>query len=173
MGTGKDKKTYCRWHEVEHLRPTAEIHEINRRRLGEGLEAVGECWRPLPRFNPLSHKEPKGGIAFDVEGSNGKALWPYHRVVWDLLMGGHPQRRELDHLTGCIVGASCCSPAHLEPVHHTVNMARRKARNAARKNRKTFNVATCGPAVNKKALLSEDVRKFAQDYDLPLPETAR
>lgn len=169
MGTGKDRRSYCRWHEVEHLRPTPAVEAINRQRLGQGLEAVGDCWRPLPKFPPLSHKAPKKAVGFDVEGSNGKAIWPYHRVVWDLLMGGHDQRRELDHLTGCMLGPSCCSPAHLEPVPHSVNEARYSARIRAKKAKKGYPSKTCGPAVNRAAINSETVQAFAAEYGLPLP----
>jgi hypothetical protein len=165
MGTGKDKLSYCRWHEVEHLRPNPQVEEINLRRLGEGLEVVGDCWKPLPKFTRFNN----GAAAFDVEGSNGKVHWPYHRAVWDMLMGGHRQRQELDHLTGCVLGSSCCSPAHLQPVYHTVNMSRRAARNAARKARKPFSPKTCGPAVNMDAIASELVQAFAEQHGLPLP----
>lgn len=164
-GTGKTKKSHCRWHEVEHLRPTPEIREINRHRLGTGLVAVGDCWKPRPEFSVFSN----GAGAFFPEGSNGKISWPMHRAVWDLLMGGHAQRQELDHLSGCSEEPSCCNPAHLQPVYRRINVERGTARRAARKAGKPYSPKTCGPATNRKVLSSEAVRVFAQDYELPMP----
>ncbi|MGX5718356.1 hypothetical protein [Arthrobacter sp. MAHUQ-56] len=105
-------------------------------------------------------------VAFDPEGSNGKVHWPYHRAVWDLLMGGHGQRRELDHLTGCAVGPRCANPAHLQPVTRAENMARRRQRNLARKHRKPYGPRACGPAVNELALANPRVQEFAAEHGL-------
>lgn len=46
-----------------------------------------------------------------------------HRVVYELLVGPVPDGLELDHL--CRV-KYCCSPMHLEPVTHQVNVDRAK-----------------------------------------------
>jgi ribosomal protein L34E len=165
MDTGTGRKSYCRLHEPEHLRPSAAIEELNWKRLGDGLELHGECWIPRGHLPSLSN----GAATFDPEGSNGKVHWPYHRAVWDLLMGGHGQRQELDHLTGCLVGARCANPAHLQPVTRAENMARRRQRNLARKMSRPFGPKTCGPAVNRLAVTSPEVQKFAVAYGLTLP----
>lgn len=170
MDTGQGRQSFCRWHEVEHLRPTPEIEALNWKRLGQGLELVGDCWLPAAAFPSLT-RDPKGNptvnaVAFDPEGSNGKVHWPYHRAVWDLLMGGHGQRRELDHLTGCAVGPRCANPAHLQPVTRAENMARRRQRNLARKHRKPYGPRVCGPAVNELALANPRVQEFAAEHGL-------
>lgn len=165
MDTGKGRLGLCRRHEVEHLRPSPPVEELNRLRLGTGLEAVGECWRPRDSIPSLSN----GAGLFDPEGSNGKVHWAYHRAVWDLLMGGHLQRRELDHLTGCAVQARCANPAHVEPVTRIENVARRAGRNAARKARKPYGRKTCGPPINWDAAEAPAVVAFAREYGLPLP----
>lgn len=165
MDTGSGRLGYCRRHEVEHLRASPEIEQLNLKRLGYGLEADRECWLPRLTLPSLSN----GAGTFDPEGSNGKLHWPYHRAVWDLLMGGHRQRQELDHLTECAVQARCANPAHMQPVTHLVNMARRKARNAARKGRKHYAPITCGPPINWEAARAPAVVAFAREFRLPLP----
>lgn len=165
MDTGTGRLALCRRHEVEHLRPSVEVEEINRKRLGANLEVHGECWHPRATLDSLSN----GAGKFDPEGSNGKVHWPYHRAVWDLLIGGHRQRHELDHLTGCAIQARCASPAHMQPVTHVVNMARRKARNAARRAQKSYGPKTCGPPINWDAAKEPAVVAFARDFGLPLP----
>lgn len=165
MDTGSGRLSLCRWHEVEHLRPTPAIEDLNRSRLGAGLEVRGECWVPLASRPSLKNN----AATFDPEGSNGKVHWPYHRAVWDLLMGGHGQRRELDHLTGCAVQARCANPAHVEPVTRIENVARRAARNMARKLHKPYVPKTCGPAINWDAAEAPAVVAFASAYSLPLP----
>lgn len=169
MDTGKGRLSLCRWHEVEHLRPTPAIEVLNWRRLGDGLELDGDCWVPKRNLPSLSN----GAATFDPEGSNGKVHWPYHRAVWDLLMDGHGQRRELDHLTGCRVGARCANPAHLQPVTRAENMARRRQRNLARKHGKPYGPKTCGPAVNRLALESPAVLDFAAAHGLAAPILTR
>jgi hypothetical protein len=165
MDTGSGRLSYCRRHEVEHLRPSPAVEELNRARLGAGLEVVGECWVPKASRPSLKNN----AATFDPEGSNGKVHWPYHRAVWDLLMEGHRQREELDHLTGCAVQARCANPAHVEPVTRIENVARRAARNAARKARKPYGRKTCGPPINWDAAEAPAVVAFAKAYGLPLP----
>lgn len=164
MDTGQGRRSYCRQHEVEHLRATPAIEQMNLTRLGAGLESQGQCWVPNKGFPKLGY-----GSGFDPEGSNGKLQWPYHRAVWDLLMGGHAQRLELDHLTGCLAGATCASPIHLQPVTHAVNMSRRKYRNEAKSARSPYTPNRCGPRLNRQALESPKVQAFALEYGLPLP----
>lgn len=165
MDTGAGRLSYCRRHEVEHLRPSSHVEELNVRRLGAGLDIDGECWVPKPHFPRLKN----GAATFDPEGSNGKVHWPYHRALWDMLCGGHRQREELDHLTGCKVQARCANPAHMQPVTHRENMARRAARNAARKAGKPYGPRTCGPPLNSDAAEAPAVVAFAERFGLPLP----
>lgn len=165
MDTGNGRLSFCRRHEVEHLRPSPAVETLNRHRLGAGLEAVGECWRPKDSIPSLSN----GAGLFDPEGSNGKVHWAYHRAVWDLLVGGHAQRRELDHLTGCAIQARCANPTHIQPVTHDVNMARRKARNSSRRTGKPFDTKMSGPPINWVAAEAPAVVAFAQEYGLLLP----
>jgi hypothetical protein len=165
MDTGSGRLALCRRHEVEHLRPSASIEKLNRDRLGADLEVKGECWVPKVSRPSLNNN----AATFDPEGSNGKVHWPYHRAVWDLLMGGHGQRRELDHLTGCAVQARCANPAHVEPVTRIENVARRAGRNAARKAGKPYGRKTCGPPINWDAAEAPAVVAFAREYGLPLP----
>lgn len=167
MGTGKDRRSYCRVHEVEHLRPSPAIEELNLRRAGAGLVQVGNCWIPqesIPRFGSGND----GAAKFQPENSNGKSDWAYHRVVWDLLMGGHSQQHELDHLTDC-TSPACAAPFHLEPVLHSVNMERRKYRNQARKAGEPFTPNRCGPPINLDALSNQRVVDFAKKSGLALP----
>jgi hypothetical protein len=165
MDTGSGRLSYCRRHEGEHLRPSPAVEELNTARLGDGLEVEGECWVPKASRPSLKNN----AATFDPEGSNGKVHWPYHRAIWGLLMDGHRQREELDHLTGCVVKARCANPAHMEPVTHLVNMARRAARNRAEKAGKPFGPKTCGPPINWKAAEMPAVVAFAARFGLPLP----
>lgn len=146
MGSGRGKLWYCQAHEVEHLRPSPEIEEMNLARLGKNLQAEGDCWIWTGAHDPKHHRP-----MFDPEGAN-KALWVAYRVVWDLLMGGHKHGLELDH---CLCGnPRCCSPAHLEPVTRSENEKRKK------KPAKRVNWAAAGaPAVVA----------FAERFGLPLP----
>jgi hypothetical protein len=168
MDTGSGRLSYCRRHEGEHLRPSPAVEELNIARLGDGLDVEGECWVPKASRPSLKNN----AATFDPEGSNGKVHWPYHRAVWGLLMAGHRQREELDHLTGCAVQARCANPAHMEPVTHLENMARRAARNQARKARKPFGPKTCGPSINWDAAERPAVVAFAARFGLPLPARA-
>src|SRR5688572_27379346 len=53
-----------------------------------------------------------------------------HRATYEALRGPIPRDLEIDHL--CRV-RSCCNPAHLEAVTHTVNMQRSSCALATRK----------------------------------------
>jgi hypothetical protein len=165
MDTGSGRMSLCRRHEVEHLRPSLAVENLNRDRLAAGLEVDGECW--VPKVSRPSLKN--NAATFDPEGSNGKVHWPYHRAVWDLLMEGHRQREELDHLTGCAVQARCANPDHVEPVTLIENEARRAARNLDRRLHKPYGPKTCGPAINWAAAEAPAVTAFARAYSLPLP----
>lgn len=165
MDTGNGRLSYCRQHEHHHLRPTPAVEELNTARLGAGLDVEGECWVPNASFPSFRN----GAAKYDPEGSNGKVLWAYHRAVWDLLMEGHRQREELDHLTGCAVQARCANPAHVQPVTRVENVARRAARNAARRARKPYGPKTCGPAINWAAAEAPAVIAFAERFGLPRP----
>lgn len=165
MDTGSGRLSYCRRHEVEHLRPSPAVEELNIARLGAGLEVAGGCWVPKASRPSLKNN----AATFDPEGSNGKVHWPYHRAVWDLLMEGHRQREELDHLTGCAVQARCANPAHVEPVTRIENVARRTARNMAKRLHKPYGPKTCGPAINWAAAETPAVMAFARANGLPLP----
>lgn len=149
MGSGSGpngKLWYCRLHEVEHLRPTPEIEQINLQRLGALLVAEGECWI-WQGPEGIKDRYPK----FLPEGA-GKVDWVAYRVLWDLLMGGHRHGYELDH---CICkNPRCCSPAHLEPVSRGEN-ERRKKKPVRR--------------VNRTAVRTAAVIDFAQKHGLPLP----
>ncbi len=154
MGAGRNKKFYCRVHEVEHLRPTPQIEAVNLARLAEKITPYGECWIASGQTMGRNDKY----VGFVPEGAD-KAAWLFHRVVWDLLMGGHKIKHELDHIridrrrrNDC--DPSCCNPAHLEPVLRGENERRKK-----------------NPAgqVNWKAAQTQSVIDFAQKYGFPLP----
>lgn len=154
MGTGPSKKFYCRLHEVEHLRATPEIEAINLTRLAARITAHGECWIASGKVMGKNGKY----VGFVPEGAD-KAEWIFHRVVWDLLMGGHKPKYELDHLriggkvrNGC--DPACCNPAHLEPVLRGENERRKKK---------------AAGLVNWKAAETPAVIDFAHKHGLPLP----
>ena len=137
---------YCRVHEVEHLRPTPDIEALNIARLGAGIVAYQGCWIWIGGVNSSHYGTlvPEGGNHVE---------WLAHRVVWNLLMGGHRPWLELDHRT-CKQRA-CVNPLHLEPVTRSENERRKH-----------------GPAdrvwINQAAAESSCVREFAQAYGLPI-----
>jgi hypothetical protein len=142
------KLFFCRLHEVEHLRPTPEIEEMNVRRLGGSIKDVNGCWVWI------------GGVqgkygAFVPEGAN-QVAWMAHRVIWDLLMVGHRPRYELDH--DFCRNPPCVNPSHLEPVLRSENERhkRRPKRN-----------------INWPAAESPAVRAFAERFGLSLPPRPR
>lgn len=66
------------------------------------------------------------GARNDRRGGYGYAhhegkFWRVHRLTYTLLIGEIPDGLELDHR--CKVRA-CCHPGHVEPVTHSVNLAR-------------------------------------------------
>lgn len=137
---------YCREHEVEHLRWSADVQELNLRRLGESLSAEGDCWVWQGKEN-VADRYP----LFMPEGANN-VYWVAYRVLWNLTLGGHEPRHELDH---CMCGnPRCCSPAHLEPVSRSEN-ERRKRKPSRR--------------VNWEAVENPAVIAFAERFALPLP----
>ncbi|GAA2141654.1 hypothetical protein GCM10009825_30380 [Arthrobacter humicola] len=141
----KGKKLFfCRLHEVEHLRPTPEIEDMNVRRLGGSIKDINGCWVWI------------GGVqgnygAFVPEGAN-QVSWMAHRVIWDLLVGGHRPRYELDH--AFCGNPACVNPSHLEPV--------RRSENERRKRRPKRNI-------NWAAAENLAVRAFAERFGLSLP----
>ena len=154
MGAGRNKKFYCRLHEVEHLRSTPEIEAINLKRLAEKITPYGECWIASGKAMGRNDKY----VGFAPEGAD-QADWLFHRVLWDLLMGGHKPKYELDHIridrtrrNDC--DPSCCNPAHLEPVLRGENERRKKSG---------------AGQVNWTAAQTPAVIDFAQKYGLPLP----
>lgn len=138
---------YCRLHEVEHLRVTPEAEHLNLLRLGTNLIADPKgCW--------LWHTSNNTGNygTFVPEGAN-VAKWLTHRVLWDLLIGGHKPGLELDHRT-CKQPA-CANPLHLEAVTRSINQRRKRQ----------------GPDHswrNPEALASPKVLTFAATFGLPL-----
>lgn len=163
----------CRLHEhlhlIEHRDPaqSASLEQANRHRVANGIttdaERYGTCWvygdtRTAGETYPLMRTE----LSADVQ-------WLAHRVTWGLLMGGHKQRQQLDHLCGCIVGAGCISPVHLEPVSAPENQRRKHARQRVANGLQSHRVKECGHTFNREALESPKVKAFAEQYDLPLP----
>jgi hypothetical protein len=138
---------YCRRHEVQHLRVTDEAERLNLLRLGTNLRGNDNgCWLWY-----VSNNNGNYGT-FVPEGAN-TAEWLTHRVVWDLLMGGHRPGLELDHRT-CKQPA-CANPLHLEAVTRSTNQRRKRQ----------------GPEHswrNPEALASPKVLTFAATFGLPL-----
>lgn len=139
---------YCRAHEPEHLRITAQAHELNRQRLGHGLTAdANGCWLWDGSVND-------GGYGtFVPEGAN-TAKWLAHRVAWGLLIGGHKPGLQLDHRT--CKRRRCVNPMHLEVVTTSTNQRRKRQ----------------GPEwgwINPDAVKDPRVTEFARLYGLPLP----
>lgn len=143
---------YCRQHEDLHLRVTAEAAELNLRRLGHNLTGDDNgCWLWY-----LSRNDGGYGT-FIPEGAN-VAEWLTHRVVWDLLIGGHKPGLELDHRT--CKRPNCANPLHLEPVTRSVNQRRKR-------NGPEWNWS------NPDYVNNLGVINFAQLYGLPLGSTPR
>lgn len=91
-----------------------------------------ECW-------PWQAAKGAGyGRIFAGPELGGPVVWNAHRVAWVLTHGPIPEWAELDHVchtldTTCVQGAecphrACVNPAHLEPVVHQENAARREIR---------------------------------------------
>lgn len=143
---------YCRLHEDAHLRITAEAEALNLLRLGHNLTGDDHgCWLWY-----LSRNDGGYGT-FVPEGAN-VAQWLAHRVVWDLLMGGHKPALELDHRT--CKRPNCANPLHLEPVTRSTNQHRKRS----------------DPDwgwTNPDAAANARVIDFAQQHGLPLPAAKR
>lgn len=139
------KRFYCRLHEVQHLRPTPEIEEINLVRLGSSILPFRGCWLWT---GPVQGEYG----AFVPEGAN-QVAWMAHRVIWDLLMGGHRPRLELDHAF-CRTPA-CVNPAHMEPVKRGENEKRKRKISKGK--------------INWRAAEADEVADFALRFRLPLP----
>lgn len=151
-GRRMNGRFYCRQHEGLHLRVTEEAAELNLRRLGHNLTGDDNgCWLWY-----LSRNDGGYGT-FVPEGAN-VAEWLTHRVVWDLLVGGHNPGLELDHRT--CKRPNCASPLHLEPVSRSVNQ-RRKRCDADRS------------WINPDAANNQLVIDFALQYGLPLEAAKR
>lgn len=151
MKHGNKVLFFCRLHEVEHLRWTPQIEQANLTRLAEKITVIRECWIAS---GPVMGRKGEY-VGFLPEGA-GKSLWPFHRVVWNLLMGGHRPGYELDHMPrreDC--NPACCNPAHLEPVKRAENEKRKRGRR--------------GPFVNWSAAEDPAVVAFAREHELPLP----
>jgi hypothetical protein len=139
---------YCRLHESEHLRITAEAERLNTTRLGAGLTGTLDgCWLWTGSAND------SGYGTFVPEGAN-TAQWLAHRIAWNLLCGGHKQGLELDHRT--CKRRNCVNPLHLEPVTRSVNQRRKRH----------------GPDkgwLNPDAIVDPRVKEFAERNGLPYP----
>ena len=100
----------CPIHEVEHLRWTPQVEQENLTRLAAKITPRNQCWIAS---GPVMGRKGEY-VGFIPEGA-GAAEWAFHRVVWNLLMGGHRQGYELDHMPrDC--NPACCNPARLERV---------------------------------------------------------
>lgn len=146
-GRRMNGRFYCRLHEVEHLRVTPEAERLNLLRLGTNLKGNDKgCWLWYVRNNSGNYG------TFVPEGAN-TAEWLTHRVVWDLLMGGHKPGLELDHRT--CKQPPCANPLHLEAVTRSVNQRRKRQ----------------GPDVtwrNPEGLETQLVHTFATTFGLPI-----
>lgn len=163
----------CRAHEhlhlIEHRNPelSYEVEQFNRQRLVNGIttnpEKFGTCWV----FQGAAVS--KSGYPTMRTHLSAESQWLAHRVAWGLLMGGHKQRQQLDHLCGCAVGPGCISPAHLEPVSTPENNRRKYARRQVRQGLQSHKVKACGRTFNREAIENPKVQAFALEYGLPLP----
>lgn len=142
---------YCRLHEHEHLRVTAQAHTINLARLGLGISPTADgCWLRAGATND------DGYGTFVPEGANIAKLYT-HRVAWDLLIGGHKPGLELDHRT--CKRRHCVNQLHLEPVTSTMNQQRKRN----------------GPEwgwTNPTASNRQMIYEFAANHGLPVPDQA-
>lgn len=151
MKHGNRTVFYCRAHEVEHLRRSPEIEQANLSRLAEKITPWKGCW--IASGPAMGRKGEY--VGFRPEGARN-VDWAFHRVVWNLLMGGHRPGYELDHMPkreDC--NPACCNPAHLEPVKRGENERRKRGRR--------------GPFINQAAAETPAVVAFARANGLPLP----
>lgn len=75
-------------------------------------EPMSGCWLWVASYS----RDGYGAFRFD--GQMRRA----HAVAYRVLVGPVPDGLELDHRV--CRNTACCNPAHLEPVTHSVNMAR-------------------------------------------------
>lgn len=163
----------CREHEhlhlVEHRNPelSHDVERLNRQRLVNGItvspELFGTCWV----FQGAGVS--KSGYPTMRTHLSAESQWLAHRVAWGLLMGGHKQRQQLDHLSGCNVGPGCANVTHLEPVSTSENNRRKFARARVEAGLQPHRVKECGAMFNRQALENPKVQAFALEYGLPLP----
>ncbi|PRB76891.1 hypothetical protein CQ012_07780 [Arthrobacter sp. MYb214] len=132
--------------------------------MAAGITVQGTCWV----YEGSAGANPSG-YPWMYTYLSADATWLAHRVAWGLLMGGHKQREQLDHLTGCEVGPGCASPCHLQPVSKTLHGRRRARRNMWRRGEVELTVKGTGPWFNREAIESPSVQQFAREYGLPIP----
>lgn len=170
-GINSKYRRLCRAHEYLHLTEhkdpaqSAAMEQDNRERLIRGMTLKGTCWI----YDGPAGKDPKGKYPVMLTYLSGDKAWIAHRVAWGLLMGGHGQKQNLDHLCGCEVKAGCVNPAHLEPVSKATNNRREAARHRVQRGEQPHRVKECGPLYNLEALRNPKVIAFAEQYGLPLP----
>ncbi|WAJ35072.1 hypothetical protein OUO20_09695 [Arthrobacter sp. FX8] len=92
MKHGNKVLFFCRTHEVEHLRWTPDVEAVNLERLAAKITPLNGCWIAS---GPVMGKKGEY-VGFIPEGAN-QVHWAFHRVLWNLLMGGHKPGYELDH----------------------------------------------------------------------------
>jgi hypothetical protein len=142
---------YCRRHEHEHLRITAQAQALNSERIGNLITPDDNgCWLWRGPTND-------GGYGLFVPEGANTAKWYTHRVAWDLLMGGHEPGLELDHRT--CKRPNCVNPFHLEPVTKNENQSRKRH----------------SPEwgwTNPEAVSNPRVSQFAEKHTLPVPPPA-
>jgi hypothetical protein len=88
----------------------------------------GGCWLWTGQVQPNGYG--RFGIGSRTDGTRKKVL--AHRWSYEHFVGPIPAGMTIDHLCGV---RNCVKPAHLEPVHHAVNLRRgdtEAARNAAK-----------------------------------------
>lgn len=73
----------------------------------------GECWL-------WDYSTDSSGYG-TIRPSAGEKHYSLHVLVYRHLVGDVPEGTELDHLCR---QTRCCNPAHLEPVHHGINVLR-------------------------------------------------
>ena len=93
----------------------ADLPELIRARVT--IDPVSGCCRYL-------YGQPSNRYGYRQISWKGEDWW-VHRLVFTMLVGPIPPKRELDHVRdwGCI-WTDCCYPGHLEPVTHRENMLR-------------------------------------------------
>jgi hypothetical protein len=95
--------------------------------LPRGGQETG-CWEWLgPDSGKPGRGQDKGrGHSYGRMALDG-ATMAVHIVMWVLVNGPIPPRKQLDHAGGCWT-RKCCNPSHLEMVTHKRNQRRRDER---------------------------------------------